>query len=154
MTRTHWYVDISPNAQNTQDTFRDHMQLKKEEDQSVGASVLLTRGSKLLTGANTETKCRAETEGKSIQRLCHMGIHHIYCHKKTDTIVYANKCLLTGAWHSCHLRGSDRTLQIQRQMPAANQWSKHRAPNGCDRERTEGAEWVWNHIGRTSISTN
>jgi hypothetical protein len=41
------------------------MKLKKKEDQSVGASVLLRKGNKILTGANTETKCRAETEGKA-----------------------------------------------------------------------------------------
>ena len=49
------------------------MKLKKKEDQSVGASVLLRKGNKILTGANTETKCRAETEGKTIQILSHLG---------------------------------------------------------------------------------
>ena len=29
-------------------------------------------------GGNTETKCGAETEGKAIQRLPHLGIHPIY----------------------------------------------------------------------------
>jgi hypothetical protein len=47
------------------------MKLKKKEDQSVDASVPLTKGSKIYTGANMETKCRAETEGKAIQRLSH-----------------------------------------------------------------------------------
>jgi hypothetical protein len=28
----------------------------------------------------TETKCEAETEGKVIQRLPHLGIHPIYSH--------------------------------------------------------------------------
>jgi hypothetical protein len=28
-----------------------------------------------------ETKCGAETEGKTIQRLPHPGIHHIYSHQ-------------------------------------------------------------------------
>jgi hypothetical protein len=49
------------------------MKLKKKEDQSVGALVLLRRGNKILTGGNTETKCGAETEGKAIQRLPHLG---------------------------------------------------------------------------------
>ena len=44
----------------------DHMKLKKKEGQSVGASVLLRRGNKILTGGNMETKCGAETEGKAI----------------------------------------------------------------------------------------
>ena len=50
--------------------FTEHMKLKKKEDQSVGASVLLRKGSKILVGANMETKCEAETEGKVIPRHC------------------------------------------------------------------------------------
>jgi hypothetical protein len=44
------------------------LKLKKEEDQSVDASVLLRRGNKIIMGGNKETKCGAETEGKAIQR--------------------------------------------------------------------------------------
>ena len=51
--------------------FTDHMKLIKKEDQSVGASVLLIKGNKILMGTNMETKCRAESEGKAIQRLSH-----------------------------------------------------------------------------------
>ena len=43
--------------------FIDHRKLKKKEDQSVDASDLLRRGNKILMGENTETKCRADTEG-------------------------------------------------------------------------------------------
>jgi hypothetical protein len=43
------------------------MKLKEKEDQSVGASVLFRRGNKILTGANIETKCGAETEEKAIR---------------------------------------------------------------------------------------
>jgi hypothetical protein len=56
-------VDISPKAQNT----KDHMKLKKEKDQCVDALVLLRRGNKILARGNIETKCGAETEGKSFQ---------------------------------------------------------------------------------------
>jgi hypothetical protein len=56
--------------------FIDHMKLKKKEDQS--ASVLFRKGNKILTGANMETNCRSETEGKAIQRLSHLGIYPIY----------------------------------------------------------------------------
>jgi hypothetical protein len=51
----------------------------------VGASVLLRRGNKILMGGNTEKKYKAETEGKAIQRLPHLGIpyrvnkHRHYC---------------------------------------------------------------------------
>jgi hypothetical protein len=54
------------------------MKPKKKEDQSGNASVLLRRGNKILTGANMEGKCGAETEGKAIQRLPHLGIYPIY----------------------------------------------------------------------------
>jgi hypothetical protein len=47
--------------------FRDHMKLKKKEDETVGPSVLLRRGNKILIGGNTETKCGAKTEGKAFQ---------------------------------------------------------------------------------------
>jgi hypothetical protein len=48
------------------------MKPKEKEDQSVEASVL-RRGNKILTGGTMETKCGAETEGKAIQRLPHLG---------------------------------------------------------------------------------
>ena len=44
--------------------FRDHMKLKKKEEQSVDASVFLRRENKILIGGNMETKWGAETEGK------------------------------------------------------------------------------------------
>jgi hypothetical protein len=50
------------------------MKLKKKEDQSVDTSVLLRRGNKIPMEGDTETKCGAETEGKAIQRLPHLGI--------------------------------------------------------------------------------
>ena len=68
------------------------MKLKKK-NQSVDVSVLLRKGSKTFMGANTETKCGAETEGKGIQRLPHLGIYPIYSHPFVDT----KKCFLKGA---------------------------------------------------------
>jgi hypothetical protein len=61
--------------------FTDLMKLKKKEDQSVGALFLLRMGNKILMGTNMETKCGAETEGKVIQRLPHLGIHPIHNHQ-------------------------------------------------------------------------
>jgi hypothetical protein len=52
------------------------MKLKKEY-QNVSTSVLLRRGNKILKGANMEIKYGAETEGKAIQRVFHLGIHPI-----------------------------------------------------------------------------
>jgi hypothetical protein len=66
-------VDIIPKFRIPKIQSTDHVTLKKKEDQSVGASVLLRRGNKMHTGGNTETKCGAVTEGKAIQRLLHLG---------------------------------------------------------------------------------
>ena len=85
-------MDINPTLRIPKIQFTDHMKLKKKEDKSVGASVLLRKGNKILTGANIETKCRAETEGKTIQRVAHLQIH-----PNSDTIVNAKKCLLKAA---------------------------------------------------------
>jgi hypothetical protein len=54
------------------------MKLKKKENKSVDTLVLLRRGNKIPMEGDTETKCGAETERKTIQRLPHLGIHPIY----------------------------------------------------------------------------
>jgi hypothetical protein len=63
------------------------MKLKRKEDQSVDASLLLRRGNQILMGGNTETKCGAVTEGKAIQRLPHLLIHLIY-NLQTQTLLW------------------------------------------------------------------
>jgi len=63
------------------------MKLKKKEDQNMDASVLLRRGSKILTRGNTETKSGAKTERKAIQRLPHPGIHPMYSHQTQITLL-------------------------------------------------------------------
>jgi hypothetical protein len=69
------------------------MKLKKKEDQSVDALVLLRRRNKILIGANIETKYGAETEGKTIQRLPYLGIHPIYSHQKQTLLwMQASAC--------------------------------------------------------------
>jgi hypothetical protein len=75
-------VDISPEAQNTADTIH-----RPNEDQeegrlkypSIDTSVFLRRESKISMGGDAETKCGAETEGKTIQRLPHLRIHPKHC---------------------------------------------------------------------------
>ena len=62
------------------------MKLKKE-DRSMDTSVLLKRGNKIPMEGDTEKKCGAETEGKAIQRLPHLGIHPIYCYQ-TQTLLW------------------------------------------------------------------
>jgi hypothetical protein len=39
-------------------------------------------------------------------------------------------------------------------MLAVNHWTEHKVHSGGIRERTEGAEGVYNPIGRTTISTD
>jgi hypothetical protein len=57
------------------------MKLKKKEDQSVDTSILLRKGNKIPMEGVTETKFRAETEGRIIQRLPYLGIHPINNHQ-------------------------------------------------------------------------
>ena len=60
--------------------FTDHMKLKKKTKVWV-SHILLRKGNKILTGANMETKCRAETEGKANQRLSYLGVHPRYSYQ-------------------------------------------------------------------------
>jgi hypothetical protein len=53
------------------------MKLKKKEDKSVDTSLLPRMGNKVPMEGVTETKFRAETEGKTIQRVPNPGIHPI-----------------------------------------------------------------------------
>jgi hypothetical protein len=63
------------------------MKLKRKEDQSVNPLVLLRRGIKIPMERVTETKCEAETEGMTIQRLPHLGIHPINI-QKNQTLLW------------------------------------------------------------------
>ena len=49
------------------------MKLKMKEDQSVDTLILLRKENKIPMEGVTETKCGAETKGKAIQRLPHLG---------------------------------------------------------------------------------
>jgi hypothetical protein len=99
-------------------------------------------------GGDTETTCRADTEGKAILWLSHVQLPN------PDTIVDVNKWLLTGAFNSYLLRSSAKAWQIQMWMLTAIHWTEHIVPNGIARERTQGAEGVSSPIGGTTIWTN
>ena len=62
------------------------MKLKKKENQSVDILILFRRGNKIPMEGVTETKFGAETEGMTIQRLPHLGIHLINNHQ-TQTLL-------------------------------------------------------------------
>jgi hypothetical protein len=63
------------------------MKLKKKEDQSVDTLFLHRMGNTIYMEGVTETMLRAETEGRTIQRLPHLGIHPMYNHQ-TQTLFY------------------------------------------------------------------
>jgi hypothetical protein len=57
------------------------MKLKKKEDQNVATSFLLRLENKIPMEGITETKFRADTVERTIQRLPCLGIHPIYNHQ-------------------------------------------------------------------------
>ena len=61
------------------------MKLKKKEDQSMDTLVFLRRGNKIPMGGDTKTKCAPPRDPSHTQL------------QNPDTIVDANKYLLTGA---------------------------------------------------------
>jgi hypothetical protein len=63
------------------------MKLKKKENQSVGYSFLLRMENKIPLEGFTETKFGAETEGRTIQRLPHLGTHPIN-NEQTQTLLH------------------------------------------------------------------
>ena len=67
--------------------FAKHMKLKNKKGQSVYTSCLLRIGNKIPMKGITETKFRAETEGRTIQRLPHPGIHPIN-NQQTQTLLH------------------------------------------------------------------
>jgi hypothetical protein len=62
-------------------------QYKKKENKSVDNSFLHRMVNKIPMEGVTETKVKAETEGETIQRLPHLGIHPIYNHQ-TQTLLH------------------------------------------------------------------
>jgi hypothetical protein len=63
------------------------MKLKRKQDQSVDTLILLRMGNKIPMEEVTETNFRAETEGRTIQRLPYLGIHPIN-HHQTQTLLH------------------------------------------------------------------
>jgi hypothetical protein len=80
-------MDISPEARNTQDIIHRPNEAQEEGRPKCGYFVTFKMGNKIPMGEDTETKCGAETEGKTIQRLPHLGIHPIYSHQ-TQTLLW------------------------------------------------------------------
>jgi hypothetical protein len=119
----------------------------------VDTSVLLRIGNKIPTGRDTEAKCGAETEGKYPETASLGDLSHIQL-PNPDTIVAANKCLLTAASYSCLLRAFSSAWQIQMWKGTAIHWSEHRVLNGRAKERTKGAKGVCHSISWTTMWTH
>jgi hypothetical protein len=62
------------------------LKLNKKEDQNLHTLILLRRGNKIHMEGVTETKFSAETEGMTIQKVPHLGIHPINNHQ-TQTLL-------------------------------------------------------------------
>jgi hypothetical protein len=73
-------VDISPETLNTQDTICKTHETQEEGRPKCGY-FLLRMGNKIPMEGVTETKFRAEKEGRTIQRVPCPGIHSIYSHQ-------------------------------------------------------------------------
>ena len=97
--------------------FTDHMKLKKKEDQSVGASVLLRRGTKYRIICGDKVWSRDWRKGHP-ETVPPRDPFHLHT-PNLDTMSDAKKCLLTGACYSCSLRGSARASPIQKWMHLA-----------------------------------
>jgi hypothetical protein len=63
------------------------MKLKKKKDQSGDTSFLFRMGNKIPMEGVKESRFGAEKEGRTIQRLPHLGIHPIYNHQ-TQTLLH------------------------------------------------------------------
>jgi hypothetical protein len=60
--------------------FAKHMKFKKKQDQRLETSFLPRMGNRIPTEGVTMSKFGAEMEERPIQKLPHLGIHHIYNH--------------------------------------------------------------------------
>jgi hypothetical protein len=56
----------------------------------------------------TEKEFRAEMEGKTIQRLPHLGNHHIYNHQ-TQTLLHMPDIFNNKRNYTCHRSQSERS---------------------------------------------
>jgi hypothetical protein len=108
---------------------------------------------KFLSKGNTGTKCATESEGKATQRLSHLGIHPT-CRHQTQTLLWMSR---SACWQEPDIAvpwedqpGPDQYrggYSEAHSQPLDLALSKGvGVPNGGDRRRTEGAEWVLSGI--------
>jgi len=127
------------------------MKLKKKDDQSVDAVVLLRRGNKNIHRRKYRDKVWSRDWRKGHPETAPPG-NPVHIHTVTKPRQYC-WCQEVHADRSCLLRGSARAWQIQRRMLAANHWTEKGIPTGRVRGRIEGAEGICHPI-RTTMPTN
>jgi hypothetical protein len=114
---------------------------------------MLRKVNKMLTGGSMEIKCGAETEGKAIHRLPHLGIHHTCSHQ---------------TWMQLQMHGSSCLQEPDMAVPgeALQEPDKYRGrcyqptiglslgfPDGGVGEGTKGAEGVCSPMERATVLT-
>jgi hypothetical protein len=145
----HWYVGISPESPNTQDTVHKPHEAHEVEDQHVDSWILLRSGNKTPMEGVKDTKLEQRL------RLPHLGINPIYNHQ-TQTLLWmpTSACWQEPHIASCLLRGSASAWQIQKWMLTAIHGTDLRIPNEGARERSQRAEGVCSPIEGTTMWTN
>ena len=117
------------------------------------ASALLRRGNKIPMGGNTEITCVAETEGKAIQRLFHLGIFPLYSHQ-TLTLLWM---LRSACWQEPDIALSWEALpepdKYRCECSQATIGLNMEMPMKEVRKRLKELKGFF-PIGRTTISTN
>jgi hypothetical protein len=131
--------------------FAKLMKLKKK-DQSVDTSFLLRRVNKIPMEGVTETKFRAEPEGRTIQRLLHLRIHPINNHQ-TQILLHIPTCLqdpdIAVSCEAMPVPVKYRSLCSESSIG----WNTG-SPMKELEKKNEGAEGVCSPIGETIIGTN
>ena len=143
-------MDNSPEAHNTQEAIHRPNDGPGEGRPKCGCFSPFWEGKQ-----NTHERQSVEQSLKDRpSRDCPSGNPSHIESSNTDTIVVAKKCLLTGAWYNCLLRGYARAWQTLRWVIIDNHCIEHGFHKVGVRERTEGAEGYCNPIWRINIPTN
>ena len=148
-------MDISPEAQNTQDTIQNpHEDSRRRKTKVWILWSFLERGNK-----NTHVRSYRDKVWSRDWRNDHpeTDLHGHPFHIQSpnpDNVVDTNKYLLAGAWYNCLLRGSASAWQIQKWMLTANHLTEHRVLNEGTRERNWRAKGIRSPIGGTTIWTS
>jgi hypothetical protein len=102
------------------------MKLKNGEENRVDSSIHLGRGEQNTHGRTYRDKVWSrDWRNDHLETESPEDPPHLQS-PNPDSVVDANKCLLTGAWYSSLRRGSASTWQIQKWMLPAIHWSEHR----------------------------